>query len=154
MPGTDKDSQQAVEEKARLLDLANDAILVRDASDRITFWNNGATAMYGFSREKAIGRVSHDLLSTEFPEPLQSIREKLLREGQWSGELRHVCATGTTKVVSTRWVLERDESGSISHNLRVAVIDAAGKLQKIYTGNEWSVDGLTAEMIKAAAARP
>jgi PAS domain S-box-containing protein len=113
MPEIDKNSQAAFEEKARLLDLANDAIIVRDASDRITFWNNGATAMYGFSREQAIGRVSHDLLRTEFPEPIHSIQEKLLRDGQWSGELRHTCATGATKIVSTRWVVERDESGNI-----------------------------------------
>jgi PAS domain S-box-containing protein len=60
-------------EKARLLDLTNDAILVRDASDRITYWNKGATDMYGFSRDEAIGRVSHELFRTEFPEPRKSI---------------------------------------------------------------------------------
>jgi len=114
MPEIDKNSQQVFEERARLLDLANDAIIVRDASDRITFWNNGATAMYGFSRKEAIGRMSHELLHTEFPEPIESIKENLLRDGQWSGELRHVCATGAIKIVSTRWVVERDSSGKIS----------------------------------------
>lgn len=69
--------------------------------------------MYGFSREEAIGRMSHDLLHTEFPEPVESIKEKLLRDGQWSGELRHTCATKDTKTVSTRWVLERDDAGNI-----------------------------------------
>lgn len=106
-------ADEAFEEKARLLDLSNDAILVRDASDRITFWNKGATDMYGFRREDAIGRVSHDLLRTEFPEPLESIREKLLRDGHWDGELTHTCATGAKKTVSTRWVVERDASGDI-----------------------------------------
>jgi len=113
MSGIDKNSQEAFEEKARLLDLANDAIIVRDAADRISFWNNGATAMYGFSREEAIGRVSHDLLRTEFPEPIQSIREKLVLDGQWSGELKHTCAARDIKIVSTRWVVERDSAGKI-----------------------------------------
>jgi PAS domain S-box-containing protein len=113
MPEIKKNSQEVFEEKARLLDLANDAIIVRDASDRITFWNNGATAMYGFRREQAMGQVSHDLLRTGFPEPIQSINEKLLRDGQWSGELRHTCTTGAVKTVSTRWVVERDPSGNI-----------------------------------------
>lgn len=108
----DKDIDQALEEKARLLELTNDAILVRDAADRITFWNKGATDMYGFSREDAIGQVSHDLLRTEFPEPTESIREKLLRDGQWAGELAHTCATGVRKIVSTRWVIDRDGSGN------------------------------------------
>ena len=113
MIGIRKRVEEALEEKARLLDLTNDAILVRDASDRITFWNKGATDIYGFSREEAIGRVSHDLFRTEFPEPVESIKEKLLREGWWAGELRHICATGARKTVSTRWVVDRDASGNI-----------------------------------------
>lgn len=108
-----KRPEEALEEKARLLDLSNDAILVRDASDRITFWNNGATDMYGFRRDEAIGRVSHDLFRTEFPEPFAAIQEKLLRDGQWAGELIHTCATGARKIVSTRWVVERDASGNL-----------------------------------------
>jgi len=69
--------------------------------------------MYGFSREEAIGRVSHDLLRTEFPEPLESIKEKLLGDGHWAGELRHTCATGSRLTVSTRWIVERDEYGNV-----------------------------------------
>jgi PAS domain S-box-containing protein len=108
-----KATEEALEEKARLLDLTNDAIIVRDASDRITFWNNGATDLYGFTREDAMGRVSHDLLRTEFPEPFESIQGKLLRHGHWAGELRHTCASGARKTVSTRWVVESDASGNI-----------------------------------------
>jgi PAS domain S-box-containing protein len=114
MVGIHKQVEKALEKNGRLLDLSNDAIIVRDASDRITFWNKGATDMYGFSREEAIGQVSHDFFRTEFPEPFESIREKLLRDGLWAGELRHTCATGVRKTVSTRWVVERDASGNIS----------------------------------------
>ena len=91
-------------EKARLLDLTNDAIIVRDPSDRITFWNKGATQTYGYSREEATGRVSHELLHTEFPEPHERIREKFTQVGQWDGELKHTCADGSRITVSTRWV--------------------------------------------------
>ena len=113
MTGIYKNTEEALEEKARLLDLSNDAILVRDASDRITFWNHGATDLYGFRRNEALGRVSHDLLRTEFPEPLASIQESLHRDGHWDGELIHTCATGIKKIVSTRWVVELDASGNI-----------------------------------------
>jgi PAS domain S-box-containing protein len=101
-------------QKARLLDLSSDAILGRDASGRITFWNEGAAEIYGFSRKQAIGRVSHDLLQTEFPEPLQCIEEKLIRDGRWAGELRHRRANGSSITVSTRWVAERDAHGNIT----------------------------------------
>jgi protein SCO1/2 len=46
-----------------------------------------------------------------------------------------------------------DETGSISHNLRTAVIDASGRVQKILVGNEWTSDELVAEMVKAASAK-
>ena len=101
-------------EQARLLDLTTDAILVRDAADRIAFWNHGASEMYGFTREQAEGRVSHDLLLTEFPEPLQKIKEQLARAGYWAGELRHTCANGSRIIVSTQWVAERDARGNIT----------------------------------------
>jgi protein SCO1 len=44
----------------------------------------------------------------------------------------------------------RDKSGGISHNLRTAVVDAAGRVQKIFQGNTWTSDELVAEMVKAA----
>ncbi|HST10459.1 MAG TPA: PAS domain S-box protein [Terriglobales bacterium] len=100
--------------RARLLDLTTDAILVRDPSDRITFWNKGASEMYGFTREEAAGRVSHDLLRTEFPEPLQLIKEQFARDGYWAGELQHTRANGSGITVSTRWAAEYDVRGNIA----------------------------------------
>ncbi|HEV2394825.1 MAG TPA: SCO family protein [Verrucomicrobiae bacterium] len=43
-----------------------------------------------------------------------------------------------------------DETGSISHNLRTAVIDSKGRVQKILNGNTWTADELVDEMIKAS----
>lgn len=70
--------------------------------------------MYGFTRKEAEGRVSHDLLRTEFPAPLQKIKEQFAVDGQWSGELRHTCANGSKITVSTRWVAQRDARGNIA----------------------------------------
>jgi protein SCO1/2 len=44
------------------------------------------------------------------------------------------------------------DQGAINHNLRTAVVDAAGRVQKIFQGNNWSPDELVDEMVKAAAA--
>jgi len=43
----------------------------------------------------------------------------------------------------------RDETGLLSHNLRAAVLDPSGRVQKIFTGNTWTSDELVAELVKA-----
>jgi PAS domain S-box-containing protein len=107
-----KQAEQVLAERALLLDLSNDAILVRDGDDRITYWNKSASELYGFSREEAIGRVSHELLQTEFPEPLERIDQQLQRDNHWRGELHHTRKDGSQILVASRWALDRDHGGN------------------------------------------
>jgi len=107
-----KEVERALAERARLLDLSSDAIMVRDAADRIRYWNQSACDLYGYSREEAIGRVSHKLFRTEFLEPQERITEQLRRDGRWTGELIHRRKDGTKVVVVSRWTLDRDERGN------------------------------------------
>jgi PAS domain S-box-containing protein len=107
-----KKAEESLAEKARLLDLSNDAIVVRDAQERIAYWNMGAVKTYGYDREEAIGKRLHELLQTEFPEPSERIAEFLRKEGQWNGELRHTCKDGSVIIVSSRWSLDRDVLGN------------------------------------------
>lgn len=44
---TGKRAEAASAERARPLDLSNDAIAVRNVNDRIIFWNHGAADLYG-----------------------------------------------------------------------------------------------------------
>ena len=46
------------------------------------------------------------------------------------------------------------ENGSFSHNLRTVVVNAAGRVQKVFNGNDWQPAELAAEMRKAMAASP
>jgi PAS domain S-box-containing protein len=112
-----KRHEQQLTEQARLLDLSNDAIIVRDVDDRITYWNKGATKVYGYTLQEAIGEVSHDLLNTEHAEPLSRIYQKLLRDNQWQGELIHTRRDGTRITVFSRWALDRDSQGKRAYVL-------------------------------------
>ena len=107
-----KEIQRALTERARLLDLSSDAILVRDNTDRITYWNQSACDLYGYSRGEAIGRVTHELFRTEFVEPLEHITEQLHRDGRWTGELIHRRKDGAKIVVASRWSLDKDAGGN------------------------------------------
>jgi PAS domain S-box-containing protein len=104
-------AEQALIEKALLLDLSGDAIIVRDAADRIVYWNRGASEVYGFTREEAIGQVTHSLFKTEYPEPLENIVELLRTEAGWSGELVQRRKDGSEIITSSRWTLARDANG-------------------------------------------
>jgi protein SCO1/2 len=44
----------------------------------------------------------------------------------------------------------KDETGAINHNLRTIVVNASGKIHKIFTGNSWKPEELVAEMAEAA----
>jgi protein SCO1 len=43
------------------------------------------------------------------------------------------------------------EEGALNHNLRTAVIDASGRVQKIFQGNNWTTDEMVDEIVKATA---
>ncbi|MFN7944519.1 MAG: PAS domain-containing protein [Blastocatellia bacterium] len=103
-------TEERLRRQAEVLDLAN--VLIRDINDRIIFWNTGAERFYGWKREDAFGRISHELLQTVFPEPLAKIREQILATGEWSGELTHHRHDGSAMIVSSQWLLHRDKDGS------------------------------------------
>jgi PAS domain S-box-containing protein len=111
-------SERNVREKiiagqAALLELAHDAIFVRDLDGHITYWNAGAEQTYGFTRAEAMGRLSPDMLSTQFPEPIASIEATTTQRGRWDGELTHRCADGRTIIVESRWAAQRGPDGSL-----------------------------------------
>ncbi|MEK6303351.1 MAG: GAF domain-containing protein [Acidobacteriota bacterium] len=106
-----KQAEEVLREQARLLDLTHDTVFVRDMSDVITYWNRGAEELYGWTREHALDKVSHQLTQTIFPAPLEEINAELLRTGRWEGELIHTKRDGTQVVVVSRWSLQRDEQG-------------------------------------------
>ena len=105
--------EKTISGQAALLELAHDAIFVRDRAGHITYWNAGAEHIYGFTRAEAVGQISHDLLSTQFPEPLPGIEATAGRHGRWDGELTHRCADGRTIIVESRWAAQRGPGGSL-----------------------------------------
>lgn len=103
-----KENEQALREQAKLLDLTHDAIFVRNLNGVITYWNRGAEALYGWPAEQVSGKITHELLKTIFPEPLEQINEQVMSTGRWEGELVHTKNDGTTVVVASRWSLQRN----------------------------------------------
>jgi diguanylate cyclase (GGDEF)-like protein/PAS domain S-box-containing protein len=98
-------------EQAALLDLAHDAIVVRDMQNRVVFWNRGAEMMYGWPAQLALGKISSELLEPKSSQPIKEIYAQLLQQGHWEGDARHRKRDGTILLVSTHLTLQRNEVG-------------------------------------------
>ena len=102
------------------------------------------------------GRTNWQLLTISFdpefdkPAVLKAYAEaRNYDPGRWTfatGALIDITAIGEQFGLAF-W---RDQPGTINHNLRTAVIDAGGRVQKILEGNDWTADELVSEMIAAA----
>jgi PAS domain S-box-containing protein len=105
-------AEVALRKHAEMLDLANDTIMIRDLNDTITYWNYGAEQLYGWRKEEIQGQYVDDVLQTIYPNLIEEIKDTLLREGYWEGELTHAKRNGTRITVASRWTLQRDEEGT------------------------------------------
>lgn len=95
------------------------ACFVRDLEDRIVYWNPGAADLYGFPSDEALGKISHSLLQTEFPAPLEKILAEVTSAGAWDGELLNTRRDGQRVTVASHWALHKDQNGQPAAILEV-----------------------------------
>ena len=100
--------EQNLRERADLLELASEAIIVCDNQWTIRFWNAGAEALYGWKREEAIGQNIRELLKT-------ILAHSGRRSGSSSGDAGamgryyHSCTKdGREIIVASRQAAKRD----------------------------------------------
>ena len=79
----------------------------------ITYWNQAATSLYGWTREEAMGQVAHELLSTHFPEPQLAIERQVIATGSWNGRLVHRSKAGARISVAAFWTAQAGPFGVV-----------------------------------------
>lgn len=104
-----KQAEETLRKQAQMLDLANDTIAVLDLNGEISYWNLGAKWLYGWRRSQAIGKNIHQLLQTEWTQPVEVIQKVFFERGSWQGELVRTKADGTKITVASRWTLQHDD---------------------------------------------
>jgi len=118
-------AEERIREQADLLNLTRDAIMVRNMNDRIVYWNAGAEALFGWTAEQAVGQDFAGLLQVDTT-TLTDAKERLLRTGDWLGEITLKARSGQEIKVMSRWNLLRDKDGQphkiLSTNTDVAEI--------------------------------
>jgi PAS domain S-box-containing protein len=141
---------QASERQARLLNLAHDAIIVREFGGRILYWNKGAEAKYGWTEEEVLGKITHSLLQTVFPESREAQERRLLYDGFWEGELVHIRRDGSRIAVASRQVLDRESSGDYPAVLEInRNITTQKELEAKLRANERTLLDLTRHLLQS-----
>lgn len=106
-----KRGEAKIREQAALLDVAQDAILVRGVTGGILFWNKSAESLYGWTADEALREeIDKDLFGGSL-EQLEEARRITAAEGRWSGEFRQRTRNGKPIIVESRWTLVRNERG-------------------------------------------
>jgi PAS domain S-box-containing protein len=105
-----KRAEEKIREQANLLDIAQDAIVVRDLNDKIVYWNNSAERIYGWKRDEAITRNASQLLYAEVDTDGRAL-EEAKEKGFWFGELHQVTKMQKSVIVESRWSIVRDDRG-------------------------------------------
>jgi PAS domain S-box-containing protein len=91
---------------SELLEHTHDAIIVWQMGGAgIVYWNRAAEQLYGYSRDEAHGRITHQLLQTRLVVDISELENSIARFGSWLGELQHVTRFGRHITVQSRLTL-------------------------------------------------
>ena len=104
-------SDRLIREQADLLNKARDAIVVADRDNRITFWNQGAERLTGWTAAEAMGRGAEEIFGLSSSPRLAELRRSLEETGSWQGELKAVTKSGTYMIMQLHSTLIRDDAG-------------------------------------------
>ncbi|GEM_PF-6927340 len=107
-----KQAEEKIREQAALLNISQDAIIVRNLDDTVAFWSRGAEVLYGWTSDEVVGQFAADILQTQTSEKFREANEILLARGEWRGEMRQITKDAREIMVEGRWTLVRDINGS------------------------------------------
>ncbi|MFA5056578.1 MAG: response regulator [Opitutaceae bacterium] len=104
-------AEQRLREQAELLDKARDAICVTDLAGCLTYLNQSAERLLGWTATEAHGQPLAKRLSRLGGTGLTEAQRAVRADGSWAGELHMAAPSGGTLVVDSHWTLVRDADG-------------------------------------------
>ena len=96
--------------QASLLDKAHDSISVSGIDGRITYWNQGAERLLGWTAAEVIGKTKAELLMLGKAD-LEPAYRQLLLKGEWRGEVAKRHKDGREVMVESHLTLVRGDDG-------------------------------------------
>lgn len=112
-------AEEKIYEQAALLDVATNAIFLRQLDGVITYWNKGAERLYGWAAEEAIGENAFKLLYGENLIPAETALKNVIKFGEWQGELDKITKDKQDIIVDSHWTLVRGKQNEPKYILTV-----------------------------------
>ncbi len=105
-------SEEQITYMARLMEDATDAIFSTDASFVIRSWNKAAELLFGYALAEVRGKSARAILRTQMNEDIISeIREKMLGNGYWKGEVCYLTKSGMVLTIMLSASAVKDKEG-------------------------------------------
>ena len=114
-----KQLENLLRERADLLELATEAIMVRDLHGVLLYWNAGAEALYGWSRAEVLGKNIHQILQTRYaPDELDGEEAPYdpAISSHWHGNLMQCTRDGHDIIVASRQALKAEGNAVLEIN--------------------------------------
>jgi two-component system, NtrC family, sensor kinase len=102
--------------RAQLLELATEAIVMRDMNGSLLYWNSGAESLYGWNRDEVLGQDLHVLLKTVFPVSRDAVETALLERKLWQGNLVQTRKDGSEVIVACRKTMNHEGDAVLEVN--------------------------------------
>ena len=93
---------ESLSRQTDLIELSFEPIFVWHPKKGIVDWNRGAEQLYGFTRDEALGQISHKLLRTIHPVAPAHLMELLNTVRSWTGEVQHLTKDSRQVFVESR----------------------------------------------------
>jgi two-component system cell cycle sensor histidine kinase/response regulator CckA len=107
----EKSSEAECRARAALLEMAGDAVMVRDIAGHIEYFNRSAEELFECERERARGGMFDEVTRVLDKTDYDAADRTLLNRGEWIGELRHELPSGRSALLHERWTLLYDQTG-------------------------------------------
>lgn len=123
--------QLAAEERYRqqscALDLVHEAVIILDPQGRITYWNQAAQQLYGWTSAEVIGQVARTLLFSNSNVSFNAAWRASHLKKEWRGEIAQCTKAGTELLVESRWFALYEKLASRMASLLIVSTNISGR---------------------------
>ncbi|MBP6506463.1 MAG: response regulator [Opitutaceae bacterium] len=114
-----KEAERRISAQAGLINKAREAIILTDLDGRITFWNQGAELISGWTALEAVGRPFAEIFGADIKGDLATVRQSVDATDEWRGELQLRNKSDQLRMVEISVSLIRDEADQPTARLSI-----------------------------------